>query len=137
MNEPTYNAIVFYDGNCPFCYRIVKHIVFSIRNNCPFLFCPLNGKTFNKTIKTKQKNNSIVVFNTNSKDILIKSMAFIYILSSLGLKWKIASNVLSLFPIAFSDLIYDAFARIRRKFLKNRINKCEIIPPELRRFFSD
>lgn len=67
-----YEHLVFFDGECPFCHRSVRHVI-GIDKAKHFAFAPLNGKTADEILTgpqeaLKRANSLILVENYQSTE---------------------------------------------------------------------
>ena len=69
------------------------------------------------------------------KNVLTRSAAVIYVMKRLGGLWAVLGAFFHLVPRAVRDLIYDAVASLRIKFLATTAEACPMAPPALRERF--
>lgn len=109
--------LIFFDGDCAFCHRSVRHII-AIDRDERFLFAPLSGKTAEKFLPEhlRQINSLILVehYQTERK-VWIRSRAIFRIYWLIGHGWKLL-GVLCFFPGFIGDLFYRWFAAHRHQF---------------------
>ena len=120
-------TIIFFDATCPLCCGFIEKIYKSDRRH-QFLFAPLLGSTFAKTVKENREalleQNTLVL--AEGEKIWVRSKAVYRILWMLGGWMRLASFLCIIFPAA--DLIYRWIASSRSK------GSCDIklsIPKEL------
>ena len=111
--------LIFFDGECPFCHRSVRHII----ENDPqrhFLFAPLAGTTAKDVLSGPQKHlqhaNSLVLvehFRSTHREFWIRSKAIFRIYWLLG---KRIRGSLCFFPGWLGDLVYRWVAEHRHQF---------------------
>lgn len=129
---------VFYDGTCGLCHFFVRFTL--LRMQTPFLFSPLEGKTFSALIKAKKIKSipdSIVVYDKKRDKIYYKTKAILYIFRSLGKGWKCLAYLISCIPIGITNVAYDFIAKIRRKIFQKPDTVCPILPKNLKKFFKE
>lgn len=129
---------VFYDGSCGLCHYFVRFVL--IRMKEPFIFSPLQGRTFSQLIRTKKIEHipdSIVVYDKQQDRIYFKTEAVLYVLRSLGKSWQWLARLISCMPVCISNIGYNFIARIRGKISKKPKDICPIISQDLRKFFED
>jgi predicted DCC family thiol-disulfide oxidoreductase YuxK len=129
---------VFYDGSCGLCHHFVHFVL--IRMKTPFIFSPLQGKTFSKLIETRNIQtvpDSIVVYDKKQNRLYFKAEAILYVLRSLGKGWKGLAMFLSCIPLCIANRGYDLIAKIRRAIFKKPSTDCPILPQSLRKFFAE
>ncbi|MCB1083308.1 MAG: DUF393 domain-containing protein [Simkania sp.] len=131
MNEP----LIFYDGTCGLCHFIVCFVLKRMGKS-PFYFAPLNGSTF-QSLTLSNPPDSLVVFVPETKQVLFKGRAVIYLFSRLGNPWKALSRFLECFPIKFIDGLYTRVAKLRRKLLKQPEKSCPNVPKKFQKFFKN
>ncbi|MGH9715229.1 MAG: thiol-disulfide oxidoreductase DCC family protein [Candidatus Acidiferrales bacterium] len=134
----TQSAILFYDGHCALCHGAVKFVLKHDRSGDAFRFAPLQGETFRARVAEGVRAtlpDSIAVL-TEQGALLVRSDAFLYILTRLGGRWKFASVVLRAGPHALRDMMYDFVARVRYRVFGTRTDLCPVVPPELRSRFD-
>ena len=115
--------IVFFDGECIFCNRIVLYLMQSDIKNC-LLFSSLQGHLFESLrVKYGLKNdiNSIVV--EQNELFYFKSEAVIIILNSLPFRFRLLGRILNLIPIVLMNRVYDLVAKNRSMFYRK---KCDL-----------
>jgi predicted DCC family thiol-disulfide oxidoreductase YuxK len=118
---PTYDHLVLFDGNCPFCHRAVRHIIQIDRDEL-FLFAPLKGKTAQELLMDSyvpmiEADSLILIenFKSNHRKVWIRSRAILRIYWLIGYAWKII-GAFSFFPGCMGDLFYRLFSLHRYKF---------------------
>ncbi|PWU13512.1 MAG: hypothetical protein C5B45_05895 [Chlamydiae bacterium] len=129
---------VFYDGSCGLCHFFVRFTL--LRMQTPFLFSPIEGKTFCNLMKAKNIEtipDSIVVYDKEQDKIYVKTEAILYILRSLGKGWKALSYLIYCIPPCVTNACYDFIAKIRRKIFQEPKTACPVLPENLRKFFIE
>lgn len=111
--------LVFFDGECPFCHRSVRHIV-QIDSERHFLFAPLTGKTAKDLLTGPQKPlvhaNSLVLvenYQSTEREFWIRSQAIFRIY------WLLGSRILGslcFLPGWLGDIVYKWVAEHRHQF---------------------
>ncbi|HUI52256.1 MAG TPA: DCC1-like thiol-disulfide oxidoreductase family protein [Terriglobales bacterium] len=128
---------IFYDGNCGLCHGLVRFVLSEDRSPRPFSFAPLQGEAIKRTLTEEARAklpDSIVVVD-NDKKVLTRSTAVLYVMTRLGGLWSIAAAFLRLVPRALRDVVYDAVACVRIKFLGTTVDTCPMVPAPLRARF--
>jgi predicted DCC family thiol-disulfide oxidoreductase YuxK len=130
--------MMFYDGHCGLCHGAVRFVIGEDRAGTAFRFAPLQGATFQRLVPPAQRAElpDSVVVQTADGQLLVRSDAFLHILSKLGGGWNILANVLGVVPRGLRDLVYDFVARVRFRVFGRREDLCPVIPAELRRRFD-
>lgn len=121
--------LVFYDGSCGLCDRIVGLLLDADRGGL-FAFAPLSGSTAKKNLPpgySENKNPDSLIFIENFQtprpQIYIKAKAALRIAWLLGGPWKLA-GCLFFIPAFFSDPVYNLIARNRRRFFS--ADRCRV-----------
>ncbi|KAG6558585.1 hypothetical protein RHABOEDO_000087 [Candidatus Rhabdochlamydia oedothoracis] len=129
---------VFYDGNCGLCHFFVRFTL--LRMQTPFVFSPIEGKTFCHLVQTKNIKttpDSIMVYEKKQDRIYFKTEAILYILHSLGKGWKCLAYLIRCIPLCITNAFYDFIAKIRGKIFKKPKTACPVLPENLRKFFRE
>ena len=113
--------VVFFDDECPFCHRAVRHII-EIDEQKDFLFAPLRGETAKEILVGPQKAlramNSIVLaedYRSTARRFYTKSHAIFRIYWLVGNGWGLI-GLLHFLPGFLGDFFYDWFAAHRHQF---------------------
>ena len=130
--------LVFYDGQCGLCHRIVRFVLSEDADGSLFRLSPLQGETFMSKIAPEHRANL-----PDSSALLTRDGVFTAQIGggpdrdepdgagygeSLG-------TIGRLVPRPIRDLVYDAIARIRFFLFRKPDNVCPILPPRLRSRF--
>lgn len=112
--------LIFFDGECPFCHRSVRHII-EIDVQKRFLFAPLKGQTADQILAGPQKylkeaKSLVLVENYDSTDrkFWIESKAVLRIYWLVG-GWGLI-GIFCFLPSFIGDPIYRFFAAHRHQF---------------------
>ena len=129
MEEVT-KPLIFYDGDCGFCDRIVRWV--AARDRDAFDFAPLGGATFVRAVAEDVRRSlpDTIVVVTIAEDVLIRSTAARYVLNTLGGIWSALGAALAVVPKPLADAGYNLFARHRHRFAPEQ---CELPSPALRK----
>jgi predicted DCC family thiol-disulfide oxidoreductase YuxK len=130
---------IFYDGHCALCHGIVRFVLKRDQSKQPFCFAPLQGNFAQRTIPEQVRASlpdSVVVFD-NSKKVLVRSDAVIYILKRLGGPWFVAAILFKLAPRPLRDLAYKAVAATRKQVFGTTQQMCPLVPAQWRGRFHD
>jgi predicted DCC family thiol-disulfide oxidoreductase YuxK len=131
--------LVFYDGTCGLCHRLV---LFALRRDPEgemFQYAPLGGGTFGTAFPPDQRAgfpDSIVV-RTGDGRTLFKSEAVLHLGQRVGGWWSGVAGLASLLPRWLLDWGYDGVAAIRRLLFTRPPDICPALPTELRTRFLD
>lgn len=113
--------LIFFDAECPFCCRAVKHVL-EIDVNQRFLFAPLNGETAAEVLTGPQRPlafaNSLVLaenFRSTERRFWIRSRAICRIHWLAGNGWGLI-GIFSFLPNWIGDFFYNWLAAHRHQF---------------------
>ena len=113
--------IIFFDAECPFCLRSVRHII-EIDIEHHFLFAPLGGETAQDILIGPQAPlrdaQSLVLaenYQSSGREFYIRSRALFRIYWHVGQGWGLV-GILSFLPCWLTDLIYRWVAAHRHQF---------------------
>ena len=138
MNVEPGHDIVFYDGACGLCHRLVKFILPRDRL-AVFRFAALDSEVFRSRVSETARAglpDSVVVLTEDGR-VLVRSAATRRILSRLSWWWRAVGAGLGVLPRGLADWGYDLVARWRHRLFKRPEEACPIVPLELRsRFLS-
>ena len=123
-----HNIILFYDGECGVCNRLVRWILDrDVKHR--FRFAPLQGDTAAKSIPFRVNFDTVVLAEKGRH--YIKSTAILRALSHLPLPWPLLS-LFRLVPRFIRDKVYDIFAKRRHQFSSTQ---CRLLKPDERPLF--
>jgi predicted DCC family thiol-disulfide oxidoreductase YuxK len=131
--EPHSEELIFYDGTCGLCHRVVRFVLAEDRVG-KFAFSPLQGETFKQTVNEKIRKelpDSFVVVDQFGR-LLLRSDAVIHISTRLGGLWKVLGTLLAVAPRWVRDGGYALVGAIRHRLFANPDGYCPTVPPELR-----
>jgi predicted DCC family thiol-disulfide oxidoreductase YuxK len=131
--EPHSEELIFYDGTCGLCHRVVRFVLAEDRVG-KFAFSPLQGETFKQTVNEKIRKelpDSFVVVDQSGR-LLLRSDAVIHISTRLGGLWKVLGTLLAVAPRWVRDGGYALVGAIRDRLFANPDGYCPTVPPELR-----
>jgi predicted DCC family thiol-disulfide oxidoreductase YuxK len=129
--------LVFYDGTCGLCHRLV---LFALRRDPEgrmFQYAPLGGETFDSAFPPEQRARfpESLVVRTAVGRTLLKSDAALHLGQRVSGFWGGVARLLSLLPRWFLDWGYDGVAAIRRLVFARPAEICPALPAELRTRF--
>jgi len=127
--------IVYYDGVCALCNRLVR---WALRHDTKrrLLFAPLDsahGTRLRRAFPHTQAVDSIIV--RDGDRVWLKSDAILAIAEQLGGGWRL-SRGLRLLPRAVRDLAYDMIAKRRYQWF-GRLEACPLPSPSERDRFLE
>ena len=129
--------LLFYDGGCGLCHRLVSFVIARDRDGTRFRYAPLGGSTFGSLLTAAQRKGlpDSVVVRTADGRTLVRSDAAIHIGERLGGVWRLLARATSLLPRWLLDPGYDVIARVRGRLFAKPDGACPLLPPELRQRF--
>lgn len=124
--------VLFYDGVCKFCNRLVNTLLW-INRRGGIYFSPLQGELAKSLLTAEERERIDTVVYWRKGFHYRRSTAVIYALAdaTLWLKWM---HVFRLIPMRWRDTLYDTFARNRYRWF-GRYDHCKIPSEEERRRF--
>lgn len=132
---PIGHGIVLYDGSCLLCSSSVRFIIHRDAKGY-FLFAPLHAPDVERHLRERlegqQLPDSLILLEAGK--YYIKSRAALKIAQHLGFPWMLLAKIGMLFPIGFSDFLYDWIARNRYKWFGKQ-STCSLPYPEERERF--
>jgi predicted DCC family thiol-disulfide oxidoreductase YuxK len=116
--RPT-SDILFFDGVCGLCHRLVQFVLREDREH-RFLLSPLQGATMDKLKRSYAgcvEDNTMLVlrFSGTESQLLARSDAALYVLSRLP-RFKRFARLGLIFPRFIRDAAYRAIATVRYNF---------------------
>jgi predicted DCC family thiol-disulfide oxidoreductase YuxK len=133
--------IVFYDGVCGLCDRLVRFLLARDRE-ARFRFAALQSAFAREVLAGHGADasdlDSVYVIGrwaTDSQVLLKRSRAVLFAVAALGWPWRIAL-VLRVVPVPILDWGYDRVARVRYRVF-GRFDACRLPRPEERDRFID
>ena len=130
---------IFYDGHCGLCHRGIRFVLAEDLGGKAFTFAPLQGDTCATAIAPEERRDlpDSVVVRTETRQVLTRSDALIYILERLGGLWRVLAAGLSLVPRFLRNAVYDVIARNRHHLFAREAATCPILPADLRSRFQE
>ena len=135
-------TLVFYDGLCGLCNRLVRFLLLRDRRGV-LRFAPLQGEHAQRELvphgfDPRDLDTVIVIarWQSDQQRILTRSRAVLYAMRRLGGTWSALASIGMLVPAALSDPIY-AFVARRRYQVFGRFDACPLPRPEWRNRFLD
>lgn len=136
-----FRHLVFYDGTCGFCDRIVT-LVHNSDHKKIFAFAPLEGKTAEEQLidlppEQKNADSMVLIENFGQPDqrTLILGKAALRTCWLLGGWWSLLGVFYFIVPAFVTDFFYGIVARNRHLFFGTK--ECRIPPPEERDRFLE
>ena len=127
--------ILFYDGVCGLCDRLVQFVLRRDRRG-RFAFAALQSDFAAETLRRfgRDARDLDTVYVVTSDGLLLhKGRAILFVLRALGFPWSLAA-VLSILPWRVVDWCYDRVAHSRYR-LFGRYDQCRLPAPEERSRF--
>ena len=135
-------TVVFYDGVCGLCNRLVRFLVRRDRRSA-LRFAPLQGDVAGATLPRYGINpmdlDSVVVvtgWRTDRERAFSRSKAVVMALIALGGPWQIVGTALRFVPSPLADVFYR-FVAGKRYTTFGKFESCPIPPPEWRDRFLE
>jgi len=131
-------AIVFYDGACGLCHRVVRFILAEDRA-AVFRMAPLQSRMFERTVAVGARESlpdSIVVRAADGR-LFVRARGSIEIGAALGGIWRVAAMLAACVPARLADAAYDKIAAARHRLFARPATACPLVPPSLRDRFVD
>jgi predicted DCC family thiol-disulfide oxidoreductase YuxK len=125
--------LVFYDGHCGLCHRLVRFVLAEDRDKL-FLFSTLQGEKIQTLLDdaTRARLPDSVVVRDAQGRVLVKSAAVVHVYDRLGGIWRVVALLLHLVPTALRDLGYDLVAKVRHHIFARPAESCPVVPPALK-----
>jgi len=114
------DTIIFYDGDCGLCNRLIQFILKNERNE-KLHFCSLQSEFGTEFLRRKgfdAKRLNTLYFYTGGK-VFKKSGAALQIIPFLKKPWSICWTFW-IIPWFLRDLLYNLTSRLRKCFFKNQ-----------------
>ena len=142
MADTSSNPIIFYDGVCGLCNRLVQFVL-KHDSRDRFRFAALQSQFADDILKRfgsdpRDLDTVYVLLNhgqTNER-LAARSNAVIVILRELGGSWKFLSFLMGLFPRWLRDWKYDLVARYRYRVF-GKYDSCPLPQEKDKRKFLD
>lgn len=129
--------LVFYDGTCALCHRLVRFLIARDAGGEAFAFAPLGGATYAATFAAAQEFPDSVVVRTGDGRTLVRSEAAIWLLSRVGGFWRVIAIASRILPRRLADAAYDLVAGVRYSIFGREKTACPLLPPDLRSRFRE
>lgn len=124
VSTPPAGPIVFFDGTCGLCHRLVRFVVKHDRDGV-FAFAPLQGSSFLPYRHQVGEPDLSTVVLVDESGCHTRSKAVVRILRRLGGPWGLVGRVASWVPRILRDTLYRAVARNRFR-LFGRYEACDL-----------
>ena len=143
MNTPPPGgSILFYDGVCGLCGRLVSFVLARDRQK-RFHFASLQSRFAREILPRHRRDPAsldslylLTGFGTPAERVLARSRAVSRVLEGLPLPWRWVGALLTAIPAAPLNFAYDRIARIRYRFF-GRFERCRVPRPEERERFVE
>lgn len=135
MTGPDANPILFFDGVCGLCNRVVDFVLRHDRRGV-IRFAPLQGTTAQQRLPDRDRERLDTVVFIEDTRITRRSTAIVHLLSHLGGGWTAAAWLLWLIPWPLRDIGYRAVSKLRYR-LFGRKETCRLPTPDERERFLD
>lgn len=135
-------TLVFYDGVCGLCNRLVQFLLGRDHRNV-FRFAQLQGEFARRELQPRGFDPAdldtvfvIADWGTPKGRVLERSHAVLHALAQLGGIWALLATIGRAIPTSVADVAYRAVAR-RRYRIFGRFDVCPVPRPEWRARFLD
>jgi predicted DCC family thiol-disulfide oxidoreductase YuxK len=135
-------TLVFYDGVCGLCDRLVRFLLGRDRRG-RFRFAQLQGELARRELGPHGFDPAdldtvyvIAGWGTPDARVLQRSRAVLYALTQLGGPWMLLATAGRVIPTAVADVAYRVVARTRYRIF-GRFDVCPVPRPEWRGRFLD
>jgi predicted DCC family thiol-disulfide oxidoreductase YuxK len=125
--------LVFFDGHCGLCHRLVRFVLAEDREGL-FLFSTLQGEKIQTVLDeaTRARLPDSVVVQDSQGRVLVKSAAVVHVYERLGGIWRVVALLLRMVPTALRDFGYDFVAKVRHRLFARPTESCPLMPPNLK-----
>lgn len=120
-------GIVFFDGYCILCNRIVALLI-RIDKRKRLFFATFESKAWKEISESKPQDLNSIVYYVNGNQYL-QSEAILKIIQTLGFPWKVA-YIAKYVPYSLREKLYQAIAR-KRYLIFGRRETCMIPPKDI------
>ena len=128
-------AVVFFDGICGLCDRLVQFLIPRDRGDV-LRFAPLQGELARTVLRKHGLNpddlDSVVVvtgWQQPSERAFTRSRAVLQTLSALGGVWRILARAARIVPLPVANAAYKLVARSRYRMF-GRFDACQLPQPQ-------
>jgi predicted DCC family thiol-disulfide oxidoreductase YuxK len=130
--------MIFYDGHCGLCLRLVRFVLAEDPTAATFHFAPLDSDAFRAAVPESLRAGlpDSVVIRTAQGSLLTRSAGALHILARLGGVWRLLGGLGRVVPRRLRDAGYDALARWRHHLFRRPAEVCPLIPARLRERFE-
>lgn len=135
-------SVVFYDGVCGLCNRLVRFLLRRDRHG-RLLFAPLQGELARSALAEHRADPSdldtvyvLAHRNSPSQRVLSRSRAVLYALEQLDGGWRMVAKAAGLVPAPLADLLYRVVAKTRYRVF-GQMTSCPVPPLEWRDRFLE
>ncbi len=136
------NTVVFYDGVCGLCNRLVRFLIRRDRRRL-LLFAPLQGVTARQALSARGYDRSdldtVYVLDgwpAPAARIFTRAAAIAHVLNQLGGVWWMIAGLIARVPPPLGDRAYNFVARSRYRTF-GRFETCPVPRPEWRDRFLE
>jgi len=135
MPDSSTNPILFFDGVCGLCNRVVDFVLRNDRRG-QIQFAPLQGTTAQQRLPDGDRERLDTVVFIEGDRITRRSTAVVRLLSHLGGVWTLLAWLLWIIPWPLRDVGYRAVSKLRYR-LFGRKETCRMPTPDERARFLD
>jgi predicted DCC family thiol-disulfide oxidoreductase YuxK len=130
--------VIFYDGVCGFCDRLVQFVLVRDRPG-HFRFAQLQGALAARELPGRGGRpddlDTVCVLTADGR-LLVRSRAVLYVMRRLGGGWPVLATLLRVVPPFLADRVYGLVARVRYR-LFGKFDTCRVPSAAERERFLD
>lgn len=141
LSDPNSKPIIFYDGVCGLCNRLVQFVLKHDKRDY-FRFAALQSELASTTLRRHNRDSQdldtvyvVVEYSQPTERLLARSGAILFLLKHLGGIWKLAA-IGKVLPRPVRDGIYKLVARNRYRVF-GKFESCMLPEPKHRGKFLD
>jgi predicted DCC family thiol-disulfide oxidoreductase YuxK len=132
--KTVHKIIVFYDGKCGLCHRLVRFILTHAKNPFEFCFAPVEGKLFVKTLEKPYPENTVVVVFNKKTYTYLAAVGFI-LKHFRSFFYRGIGTIFLKVPKGFGRLFYLMMTSFRQYIFKKPEGVCPVIDNKFKKLF--
>lgn len=137
------HTLVFYDGTCGLCHRMIRFLLAEDATGLRFRFAPLDSDRFRSASASAESGfeasdlipDSVLVHRPGDA-MLARSEGALEIGHQLGGLWRLMAVIVGWIPRVVLNAGYDFIARTRHRLFTRPDDACPILPAHLRDRFD-
>src|SRR5262249_9784550 len=121
--------MLFYDGHCGLCHRLVRLLLAEDPEGKAFRFAPLGSEPLRNSVPEADRPAlpDGVVIKTTDGALLTRWTAVAHVLMRLGGIGRVLGYLAKLIPAAVGDRMYDGMAAVRHHLFSRPATTCPLI----------